>query len=160
MEPNANAPPESFSKDFTESDIGWPGGRALFTWWDKARGKRAFPKRRDFSPSSMIPFLPAIIMFDVGGAGRPYTFRLVGTAITDVLDFDPTGMGLDEIPATANIRTRYDWVLEHKKPYMCTNLPTRWAKKDYKFYSTLVLPLGPSDDEVTMLIANANFGKI
>jgi len=160
MEPETDELPKNLVADFTEGDILWPGGRALYAWWDNARGERAFPKRQDFSPLTMVPFLPAIVLHDVGGNARTYTFRLVGTAVTEVLGFDPTGMGLDEIPSTATMRTRYDWVLEHKKPYMCTNLPTRWAKKDYKSYSTLVLPLGPSDDEVTMLIASLTFGKV
>jgi len=158
MTPQPSALPESFQHGFAEKDIPWAGGRALFAWWNEARGTRAFPNRRDFSPLVMVPFLPAIIMHDVGGSARTYSFRLVGTAITQVLGFDPTGKSLDEIPATANMRTRFDWVLENKEPYMCTDLPTRWAKKDYKKYSTLVLPLGPSDDEVTMLIANLTFG--
>jgi len=157
MDPDSTTPPLDMISEFTEKEIPWAGGKALFSWWNAARGERKFPSRQDFSPVTMAPFLPTVVLHDVGGDARTYKFRLVGTSVADVLGFDPTGKLLDEIPATANMRERYNWVLEHKKPYMCTDLPTRWAEKDYKSYSTLVLPLGPSDEEVTKLIANLAF---
>ncbi len=150
---------EDLIYDFCEDEIPWKGGKALFSWWNKARGEHDFPARQDFSPLIMVPFLPAIMLHDVGGQARTYGMRLVGTAITDVLEYDPTGKMLDEIPATATLRARYDWALEHKKPYMCLDVPARWANKDYKAYSTLVLPLGPPGGEVNMLIANLSFAS-
>jgi hypothetical protein len=143
--------------DFGVDDIPWAGGKALFSWWNEARGANDFPARSDFSPLVMTPFLPTIMMHDVGGDARTYDLRLVGTAITDVLGYDPTGKKLDDLPATNLMRARFDWVLEKRKPYMCLGIPTRWANKDYKSYNTLVLPLGPAGGEVNILIANLSF---
>jgi len=143
--------------DFTEKEIPWSGGRALFAWWNTARGQHKFPARDDFDPMKMARFLSTVVLHDVGGSARTYAFRLVGTSITELMGSDPTGKVLDDIAATDTLRSRYDWVLENKKPYMCLDLPIGWANKEYKTYSTLVLPLGETDGEVNMLIANLTF---
>jgi len=151
---------KDFTTDLTENDIPWAGGKALFSWWNGARGTRKFPARRDFAPMDMPSFLPTVVLTDVGGRLPTYPIRLVGTGIVKVMGYDPTGLMLGNLPATDTLRARYDWVLENKKPYMCINLPCKWAQKDFIKYSTLVLPLGPDDSEVTMLIASLVFGAL
>jgi len=157
MDSEVSVAPSDLISDFSENDIPWKGGQKLFEWWNTARGKRQFPNRHDFSPTEMVPILSSIVLLDVIPEAPTYRFRLVGTLVTDVLGFDPTGKLLEEVPSTENLRERYDWIHQNKKPYLCTNIPTRWARKDFKAYSTLVLPLGPTDDEVTMIMGSLTF---
>lgn len=145
---------------FDVDDIGWSDGQTLYNWWNSARKNRPFPARRDFSPANMTPLLPTIQLIDVGDETRHYSVRLVGTKITEVLGFDPTGTALDDIPNTAKVRTLYDWVVDNQKPAMKTNLPITWADKEYRTFSTIILPLGPEGQEVSMLLMHFYFGEI
>tara|TARA_R110002096_G_scaffold215734_1_gene403613 strand:- start:1572 stop:2063 length:492 start_codon:yes stop_codon:yes gene_type:complete len=152
--------PNSLVTDFTLQDIPWPGGREMFKWWDQARQKRLFPTRKDFSPLAVIPLLPAIQLIDVGGIKRPYSVRLIGTRITEIIGFDPTGKELDDLPSTELVRTVYDWVVDNKKPVMRLNMPIRWGAKEFMVCSVLILPLGAGGDEVTMLMLHFHFGEL
>jgi len=145
--------------DFTEEDIAWPGGKALFSWWDKARGDKKFPAREDFSPNVMPAFLKTIILYEVEGPGKAYCLKLAGSGIADLMGFDPTGSRLHDLPGTETQLARFNWVVENKKPYMCLNIPASWAQKNFRTYSTVMFPLGPDGEEVTMLIAYLFFEK-
>jgi len=145
--------------DFTVDDIKWPGGEALFNWWNSARGSRKFPAREDFSPLVMPSFLSSIILYEINGGGQKYAIKLAGSAIADLMGFDPTGVWLSDLPGTENQCGRFDWVEANKAPYICMDIPAVWANKEFKTYSTLVMPLGPSDDKVTMLITSVFFER-
>lgn len=144
-------------KEFEKNDIGWKGGQAIFDWWHEARGDRPFPSRSDFSPTKMPSLLANIQLIDVGDEERHYSVRLAGTAITETLGFDPTGVALKDIPKTENVRMAYDWVVDNKKPIMRVNLPISWVDKDYKTLSALVLPLGKTEEAVNMLLLHFHF---
>ena len=145
--------------DFTAGDIKWPGGQALYGWWSKARGPRLFPAREDFSPLVMPDFLSSIILYDIGDGDQKYSIKLAGSAITNLMGFDPTGARLSDLPGTENQCARFDWVTANKAPYMCIDIPANWANKGFKTYSTLVMPLGLTDDKVTMLITSVFFAR-
>ncbi|MEX0298456.1 MAG: PAS domain-containing protein [Kordiimonas sp.] len=152
--------PNSLATNFELQDIRWPGGRELYEWWDSTRVDKPFPARRDFSPFELTSLLPAIQLIDVGDEERHYSVRLIGTAITEMLGFDPTGKPLDELPGTATVRKAYDWVVDNQKPIMRLNMPIKWADKDFMTFSALVLPLGPEGQEVNMLLLHFHFGKL
>lgn len=158
MTPDTQTPNILEVKALNPSDIHWKDGKMLYDWWEDARGERPFPARREFSPSGMVGLLPSLQLIDVGGADRTYSVRLVGTKVTETLGFDPTGKKLDEIPNTAQVRLLYDWVVENKKPVLRKNVPITWANKDYKTFSTLVLPLGNEAEGVNMILLHFNFG--
>lgn len=143
---------------FTLEDIPWEGGQRLYGWWCDARGDRLFPSRADFHPVAMTPFLNTMVLHDVEPVAAPaYRFRLVGTEFYRWLGRDPTGQPLSDIPNTEPLRARYDWLRANKRPYLCRELPLEWSGKGFLSYSTLVLPLGDSDDRVDTLIANVHF---
>lgn len=150
----------SLATDFGQQDIRWSGGRELYGWWDSTREGKPFPARRDFSPFALTSLLPAIQLIDVGGEKRPYSVRLIGTAVTEMLGFDPTGKPLDELPGTAPVRKAYDWVVDNQKPIMRLNMPIKWGDKDFMSCSALVLPLGPEGQDVNMLLLHFHFGKL
>ncbi len=150
----------TLATDFARRDIRWPGGRELYDWWDETREDKAFPARRDFSPFALASLLPAVQLIDVGGNKRHYSVRLIGTAVTEILGFDPTGKALDELPGTALVRKAYDWVVDNQKPLMRLNMPIKWGDKNFMSCSALVLPLGPEGQEVNMLLLHFHFGKL
>lgn len=143
---------------FRAADIPWEGGRRLYRWWRAARNGRPFPSRADFTPRLMAPFLSTMVLHNVEPGAHPdYRLRLAGTEFHRWLGRDPTGLALDDLPNTAPLRARYDWIREHRIPYLCLNLPLDWSEKPFMTYSTLVLPLGEDPGRVDMLIANLHF---
>lgn len=145
--------------DFTEDDINWPGGQVLYEWWNGARGTKKFPAREDFSPLIMPSFLSSIILYEISDGDNKYSIKLAGSAISDLMGFDPSGVVLSDLPGTENQRVRFDWAEVNRAPYLCLDVPAIWANKGFKTYSTLVMPLGPDDNRVTMLIASVFFAK-
>lgn len=151
---------ENSVTDFSLRDISWPGGQEIYAWWQKAREDRPFPARRDFSPLKIPALLPAIQLIDVGDDERHYSVRLIGTQITEIIGFDPTGKALDELPNTAHVRKAYDWVVDNQKPIMRLNMPVKWGRKEFLSCSALVLPLGPTGGNVNVLLLHFHFGKL
>jgi hypothetical protein len=76
---------------------------ALLRYWEKKRGTRAMPRRRDIDPLDMPPaLLPHLELVELA-QGR-LRYRLVGTAIVDAMGRDPTGRFLDQVLAGAHGR--------------------------------------------------------
>ena len=69
---------------------------ALALWQEKAVG-REIPSRRDFSAHALKAHLPTVAIVDAVDEGgvRRYRFRLMGTAVADLLG-DHTGKFVDE----------------------------------------------------------------
>jgi len=69
----------------------------LLAYWQKKRGARALPARRDIDPLEMGPLLlPHLILADLLDRGTRARFRLVGTLVVKRLGFDPTGKYLGD----------------------------------------------------------------
>jgi hypothetical protein len=70
---------------------------ALLRYWNKKRGAAALPARPDIDPLEMgPPLLPSLMLADLLDRGTRVRFRLVGTAVTKRLGFDPTGKYLED----------------------------------------------------------------
>ena len=53
--------------------------RAIYEYWERKRGDRLMPARRDIDPTEFVPHLPGIMLVDVVADERRYVYRLVGT---------------------------------------------------------------------------------
>jgi len=71
--------------------------RHLNAWWLEHRGQSGVPDRRDFDPTGFPRLLPNMIISDVQPDPFRIRYRLVGTKVADVLNFDFTGHYLDEM---------------------------------------------------------------
>jgi hypothetical protein len=70
---------------------------ALLDYWEKKRGNRDMPRRRDIDPLEMpTRLLPYLQLIELGERGR-LRFRLIGTAIVDAMGRDATGRYLDDV---------------------------------------------------------------
>ncbi len=144
-----------------DTEIPWPGGRLLHRWWYHARRGRRMPSRCDFSPRIMGRHLGGMVLHDVEAGDEPdFRVRLAGGDLVEAMRLDPTGLVMREVPNSAPLVARYRWVVRERRPYLCLDLPLSWANKDYRSYSTLVMPLSDNDDEVDMLIAHVHLVPI
>lgn len=146
--------------EFSEDDIPWEGGKHLFRLWNKKRGERLFPGRPDFHPVEMVKYLPDTSLMDIEQDPLRFRFRLVGTSQVDIMTFDATGQYADEISVNDSSIERWSWVARNQRPVLSVRNPLRGESLDYATFSSLVLPLGDTDEEVTMLIGNVNTERV
>ncbi len=85
--------------------------KALALWQEKAGG-REIPSRRDFSAHALKAYLPVVAIVEAVDEGdtRRYRFRLMGTAIADLLG-DHTGKFIDEA-VVSPFRERWSAIMD------------------------------------------------
>jgi hypothetical protein len=62
------------------------------------RGERPFLRRADIDPAELKPLLPTVGLIDVHHAPLRFRIRLAGTGWRQSLDFEATGLWLDDWP--------------------------------------------------------------
>src|SRR5512134_751440 len=71
---------------------------ALYRYWNRRRGRRRMPDRRDIDPLELGPkLLPHVGLMDIVDGGARVRYRLLGTAIVERWGSDPTGKFMDEV---------------------------------------------------------------
>jgi hypothetical protein len=68
-----------------------PAVRSMHAYWDRMRGDRPMPARRDIDPAEITRYLPGILLVDVRHDPLDFTYRLVGTREVAARGNDPTG---------------------------------------------------------------------
>jgi hypothetical protein len=71
--------------------------RAVLDYWERRRGARAMPRRRDIDPAELRQVLPHIQITEVIDGGARFRYRLVGTAIVEAFGAEFTGKYVDEL---------------------------------------------------------------
>lgn len=125
-------------------------GPAL-AYWERKRGTRVAPSRREIDPveipPSLLPFLQITERIADGGRIR---FRLVGTGIVEAYGADLTGKYMDEIYAGPRLRyveNNYDAVCASQRPVVVVNR-YHSSRPVALVCHRLVMPL--SNDSVTI----------
>jgi hypothetical protein len=77
---------------------------ALFEYWNRLRGDRFAPARKDVKPSDIPALLPHILIFEVLEGGARARVRLAGSAISQYLDPNFTGAVLDDASPLLAVR--------------------------------------------------------
>lgn len=71
-------------------------GEAL-AYWNRQRGERLMPRRRDIDPTALRRILPHVQITEVIDGGSRFRYRLVGTAIVEAFGAEFTGKYVDEL---------------------------------------------------------------
>jgi hypothetical protein len=128
--------------------------RQLYAYWDTRRGNRPMPARGDLDPVDLKQLLPMLILIDVVGDARRYTYRLVGTHEVEMRGRDPTGKSILEAyyGESAEDTTFYlDRVVQTRAPVLYRGtyqpLATRTQRDDVLF-----LPLSTDGEAVNMIM--------
>jgi hypothetical protein len=131
-----------------------PDLRRLLQYWNKQRGARAFPRRRDIDPLDFWHMLDRVALIEVHENPRRYRLRLVGGFWHRLTGFEATGMWLENWPHP-NQRTlteaSYERLLAGRAP--------RFAKRDtvvdYQAlnYEIMLLPLSEDGTNISMIMA-------
>jgi len=134
--------------------INHPQLAQLYRYWDRKRGDRAMPSRRDILPEELGGLLGNLFMVDVvrdGGEPR-FRYRLVGTALTAIMDQELTGKFIDQMPFLYRkfALPAYREILRAGRPtYKETNAFEGWLVIRYK---RLLLPLSSDGEQVDIVL--------
>jgi PAS domain-containing protein len=133
--------------------------RDVFAYWQRKRGGRSMPARRDVDPHELRAHLPHLFLMDV--VVDDFRYRLLGSAITERYGRDGTGELVSE--AYAELPTIREWylavlraVVSGKRP-MLTSAPMRAVQKEFILVQALHLPLSDDDSGVNMILGAAHF---
>ncbi|MFC7049419.1 PAS domain-containing protein [Emcibacter nanhaiensis] len=140
-----------FKSPIELSDIEPKALRDLFIYWNKIRGEKSMPSRKDFRPSDVPRLLPHIVMVDVEQDSGRYLTRLVGTETVKAMGIDLTGRYVNDVPQMSVVLERYQWIVENKTPYIYTG-QLAWSEKSYLEYFALGLPLSDDDKRVDIIM--------
>ncbi|WPZ33744.1 PAS domain-containing protein [Thalassobaculum sp. OXR-137] len=107
------------------------------------------PKASRIDPLDLRPHLPDLFMVRVAGDGQEFTYSLIGTRITEILDRDATGRTVaDTFPADHPIVEIYRLICRRRIPVR-THGQVSWVDKEYKSFESVMMPL--TDDEGTVI---------
>jgi hypothetical protein len=152
VEPSLVLPPGEFP--IGALPINHPELAKLFRYWDRKRGARPMPARADILPEELPGLLGNLFMVDVvrdGGEPR-FRYRLVGTALTAVMDQELTGKFVDEMPLLFRkfALPAYREILRAGRPtYKETNVfESLWVVR----YKRLMLPLSSDGATIDIIL--------
>ncbi len=136
------------------SQIADDGLRRLYLYWNRKRGDRRFPARRDIDPLDFVYILGWVTLVDVTYDPLRFRFRLYGSELAHRLGLDATGMTLDEHPQRdfANfLQQEWQRVVENGEPsYSRYERAVGDQKREFE---SLRLPLSSDGVTVDMLLA-------
>ena len=130
---------------------------SLWAYWRTKRGERSMPARNDIDPIEIPKLLPHILLLESSGGRLRY--RLVGSAIVDEFELDPTGKFLDNLLPEERFRVAsksYMKVMELSRPIITRSVFTA-RRKNSVIVTRLLLPLSDDGKHVNMILAGLWF---
>jgi len=131
---------------------------ALYRYWDGKRGARAMPARRDLDPSEIVRLLPHIYMVDVQSDPLRFRYRLIGTAIVNLLGRDYTGRMVDaatygEGQILDRLLRLFTAVVETRRPVAYKGDIWFVAGREWRQVEALLMPLSNDGLSVDIIFA-------
>jgi hypothetical protein len=134
---------------------------AALAYWERKRGERKMPCRRDIDPAEIPRLLANLQLVEVLEEGRRYRYRLVGTALTDAFGRDYTGRCDDELFAgerESAVLALYRAVYDSRQPMFARNHFA--AGEDVRFVENqLCLPLSEDGTSVSIILGVVTFER-
>ncbi|MFC7050200.1 PAS domain-containing protein [Emcibacter nanhaiensis] len=134
------------------SDLKHDVHKELFQYWNKIRGTRSMPRRKDFEPTEVPNVLKHILMVNVEQATGRYLIRLLGSETVQALGADPTGQYVDSIPVISRVVERCNWIVENKIPYYYQG-NVEWSEKNFLEYRSITFPFSDDGETVDIIMA-------
>ena len=126
----------------------------LLDLWSRQRGGADVPHRSSVTPFDLKPLLGWIILVDAEAEPERYRFRLIGSAITQLLNRDSTGCYLDELftpKIYEEFCVAYRYVGAQRQPARCEGRLVQ-AGKDYLTYESVILPYADDDARIGLYL--------
>jgi len=121
-------------------------------WTSKCAANR-LPSRADLRPEEMCSILPHVFLVEVLQAPLEFRFRLVGTAIDQMVGCNMTGVRVNREeygPDWQSIFEVYRRVVDSRTPEIATR-SAPWPSRDFYVYERFIAPLSTDGSSVDML---------
>ena len=130
----------------------------LLRYWDSRRYGRICPLRKDLRPEDMKDLLGRIALFDVDRDAAAFSFRLVGTTLTQILECDLTGQSLAAMQPRQYRRLLHELLTEtrEKGAPVCQEVTLGQQRQSFA-YKALALPVSVTPDEVDIVLMACNW---
>jgi hypothetical protein len=143
-------------------DIEDPSLSRLVQYWEAKRGGRVMPSRADLDPVELKEHLANLCLIDVEHDPLRMRYRLVGTAITRVMNRDATGFYYHDLypPKVVAASTRcFAWICEHRAPLRIAGRVT-YPDANFYRYEVVELPLSKDGETVDMVLGKLVFKPV
>ncbi|WP_417513585.1 PAS domain-containing protein [Minwuia sp.] len=126
-------------------------------YWDRLRGERPYPLRRDVDPLTMPRhLLPYVLLIDIISTNPPdFRWRLIGTHVTGVMGRDSTGRVWSELYSEEHFET----LTIGPRTALTTGQPCRTVagapdnERNFITLESIDLPLSTDGVAIDMLLA-------
>jgi hypothetical protein len=128
-------------------------GVLLDIWRSKRQG-RPMPARADLSPFDLKAHLGNLILVDVEPDPIRFRYRLVGTAITTIVNRDATGCYFEDLYSGRLLETIMgvnSWVVRERAPLRIFSRTGHYRNEIYN-YDGVLLPLSADGETVNMVL--------
>lgn len=144
--------------DADSTAIASPRVREGYAYW-RGLAVGRLPSRAMIDPTAIPRLLPHVIILGVRREPRDFFYRLVGTAVRDHMEHDPTGRWMSEIPfqkPPSMIWASVNRVVEERRPIV-NCVPYVGPKRDFVVMESVQLPLAADGETVDMVLVFVDF---
>ncbi|HWI29279.1 MAG TPA: PAS domain-containing protein [Stellaceae bacterium] len=141
--------------------LGAPRLKEALLYWQRKRGSRAMPSRRDLDPIEMPKLLPFVMLYDVLASPLDFRYRLIGTEVRSILAADYTGKRFSEVPGKGRGSVVWDnceQVVLSKMPFS-RSPPYVGPERVLRACENLLLPLSDDGVAVNMILQAISFER-
>ncbi len=136
----------------------------LYDYWLSKSKEESIPSRAQIDPLDVPELLPIIFLVDVTWHNEEpeFSFRLVGSKITEVVGSDPTGKNFLSFYSEANLKPMteiYAQVARSGVPFV-NNSSAPFSDKDFVKLGRLLLPLSEDAVRVDMILGALFFENV
>ena len=137
--------------------------RTLYTHWEKLRGERMAPRRKEFTLALVGQLSSWMWTADVIDDGADFRFRLIGDHITQFIEKAYTGMLLSELPSNLffeRVRQTITCCVKNMEPVAASSTHSSYENKDHWETEAVMLPLSENGEKVTSVMGILEFWPI
>ncbi|MDF1720632.1 MAG: PAS domain-containing protein [Minwuia sp.] len=133
----------------------------LHATWNRLRGEREMPARRDFSPADLRGHLGWVALIDVEYDPERYRFRLVGADIALGLSRDSSHQYLDKVYGPEVYETAVGscrWIIENRRPVRAFGEMVH-AHKGHIRFESFDLPFSTDGETIDLILKRVHYSS-
>ncbi len=131
-------------------------------YWQRMRGDRALPSRRDLDPTEIPSLLPFVMLVDVEPEPLDFRFRLIGGAVQRIIERDTQRRRFSSIPFMAEgnpIWTDYARVVNERRP-LISDLTYVGNDRSVRRLRHCLMPLSNDGSNVNMIFVVVEIERV
>lgn len=131
-------------------------------YWERMRGDRALPSRRDLDPTEIPRLLPFVMLVDVELEPLDFRFRLIGDAVQKIIERETRRRPFSDIPFMAKgnpIWADYARVVNERRP-LVSDLSYVGNDRSVRKLRHCLMPLSNDGSIVNMIFVAVEIERV